>query len=205
MEIEELKSAWQNCEKKFTQSLAYSEKAIKTAIRQKSSGQIASLLKFQFIEMAAALAFIIVLTPATIHSSDDLILFISGCFICAIMVIDIVSTIVIISKLNKIDFGRDAVLKTSQKITNLKMIIIKGNQFLLFTAPVLVISFLPIGFKALHGIHIADHILRAVMAAVIGILLSYIAIFIIYKKFYLKQIKELESDINELNQFEVEG
>lgn len=206
MELQELKNAWAEYDKKLSESLKVNEELLKRMNLDKSKKELNSLM---YGEMAAVAVMFLVFLPMMFYAIYmikqpifSVLSFISAAIAFTCMVFAILKTKAFL----KIDYYNTPILQLQNEITSLKMFVLKFRKIEFVLATVIIICMIPPLFNWIHGIdmftsgYFLDPIFRIILCLAVATPLSIWA----NKHFYDKKIENAQYHLKEIEKFSKE-
>ena len=204
MELEELKSAWAQYDKKLTQNLKLNEVLLRNMNLEKSKREMNSPLINEIISEVVGFVFLMFIVSLTIRYSNEFKFLMPGIITSIIVAIWVYNSISLIRLLTNIDYYYSPVVELQKSINTLNQKYQKYKKFVLYSIPLFAISAAPILGISLRNFDIYEHPIRFIVAIVLSLILGYPTQIWIYKNFYDKKIINTTKFLDELNKFENE-
>jgi hypothetical protein len=204
MELEELKSAWAQYDKKLTQNLKLNEELLRKMNLEKSKKEMNTPLTSEFISVTGCTIFLLFIASATIRYSYELKFLLPGIITSIIVAIWAYNSVSKIKLLSNIDYYDSPIVELQKSIHTFKLKYQKYKKFELYSIPIFAISAAPILGIALRNFDIYEHPIRFIILIVLALLLGYPVTIWGYKNLYEKKIRNTTKFLEELNKFEQE-
>lgn len=204
MELEELKQAWNQYDKKLEENLKFNEMLLKKMNLEKSKKELNVPYIYEIVGVIIISVLIIYMFSIALQLKDEMKYFLPSIISIAIGIYALLMTIKKIRLFSALNFFDDSVIQLQKKLLKIKTEIIKARKYEYSFIPFLIITLLPPLFKVIHNIDIYSDIklfiLRIVIATVIG---APLAIWI-NRNLYDKKLNAAETYLREIEEFEKE-
>jgi len=204
MELEELKSAWAQYDKKLSQNLKLNEELLRKMDLEKSKKEMNAPLNYEIISITIGVIFLLFILSATIRYSYELKFLLPGIITCIIVGIWVYNSFSKIRLLLDIDYYDSPIVELQKSIQTFNRKYQRSKKFELYSIPVFAISAIPILGIALRNFDIYEHPIRFIVAIVILLILGIPGQIWIYKNLYDKKIRNTIKFLDELSRFEKE-
>jgi len=163
MELEELKSAWAQYDKKLTHNLKLNEELLRKINLEKSRKEMNTPLTYEIISFITGVIFFLYITSATIIHSNELKFFIPG-IISSLMTIALICLSGLkIRLLSDIDYYYSPIIELQRSINLFKHKYLKYKKYEFYIFPTFAISTIPILGIALRRFDIYEHQTRFIL------------------------------------------
>ena len=204
MELEELKKIWKEQNLFLEKNILLNEQLLKNTFTAKASGEIESLLKWEFFSLIEFIVFLIFISVCTFSFMSDMRFLVPGIFMMIFLGSISVFSIKTIKKLNTINLYSQSIIDTKQTILNYKKVSHKFLKIFLFVIPPVIPSFILLGTKFIHHINLLDHPLFFTILSISIVIISYVIAFISYQLILSRRFKIIENKLKELENFNEE-
>jgi hypothetical protein len=204
MELEELKSAWAQYDKKLTQNLKLNEELLRKINLEKSKKEMNTPLFYEIISVVAGVIFILFIASATIKYSYELKFLLPGIITSIIVAMWVYNSVSKISLLTNVDYYYSPIVELQKSINTFKLRYQKYKKFELYSIPAFTIAAFPILGIALRNFDIYEYPIRFIVGIVVTLILGYPGQIWLYKNLYDKKIKNVTNFLEELSKFEQE-
>ena len=204
MELEELKSAWAQYDKKLSQNLKLNEELLRKMDLEKTKKEMNAPLNYEIISITIGVIFLLFILSATIRYSYELKFLLPGIITCIIVGIWVYNSFSKIRLLLDIDYYDSPIVELQKSIQTFNRKYQRSKKFELYSIPVFAISAIPILGIALRNFDIYEHPIRFIVAIVILLILGIPGQIWIYKNLYDKKIRNTIKFLDELSRFEKE-
>lgn len=205
MKKEDLKNIWNEYNSRLEKMTSINEKLLKNTLRQRSNGVIDRMLKWECFSLIEFTIFLIFTFTATYKSMNDWRFLLSGIFTTLFFIYCITINIIDIKQLNDIQFFSQSIVDIKQKLLRHKK---RDNQFIkifIFLIPLIIITLIPLGAKFIRNVNLYDKPLFFLILSLVIIVLSYIIFFVSNKIIFSRELKIIESSLEELERFKEEN
>ena len=204
MELEELKSAWAQYDKKLSQNLKLNEELLRKMDLEKTKKEMNAPLNYEIISITIGVIFILFILSATIRYYYELKFLLPGIITSIIVAIWVYNSFSKIRLLLDIDYYDSPIVELQKSIQTFNRKYQRSKKFELYSIPVFAISAIPILGIALRNFDIYEHPIRFIVAIVILLILGIPGQIWIYKNLYDKKIRNTIKFLDELSRFEKE-
>ena len=204
MELDELKQIWKEQNNILEKNISINTQLLKNTFNAKASGEIESLLKWEFFSLIEFMVFLIFISVCTYSFMSDLRFLVPGIFMIIFLGSLSVFSVVSIKKLNTINLYSRSIVDTKQTILNYKKSSHKFLKIFLFVIPPVIPSFILLGIRFIHNINLLDYPLFFTILSVSIIIISYTIFFISYQLILSRRFEIIENNLKELEKFNEE-
>ena len=204
MELEELKSAWAQYDKKLSQNLKLNEELLRKMDLEKTKKEMNAPLNYEIISITIGVIFLLFILSATIRYYYELKFLLPGIITSIIVAIWVYNSFSKIRLLLDIDYYDSPIVELQKSIQTFNRKYQRSKKFELYSIPVFAISAIPILGIALRNFDIYEHPIRFIVAIVILLILGIPGQIWIYKNLYDKKIRNTTKFLDELSRFEKE-
>ena len=204
MELEELKSAWAQYDKKLTLNLKLNEELLRKMNLEKSKKEMNAPLFNEIISVVVGVIFLLFIASASIRYSYELKFLLPGIITSIIIAIWVYNSISKIRLLTNIDYYDSPIVELQKSINTFNQKYQKYKKFEIYSIPVFILSAIPILGIALRNFDIYEHPIRFIVAIVLSLILGIPGQIWIYKNLYEKKISNTTKFLDELSKFELE-
>ena len=204
MELEELKSAWAQYDKKLTQNLKLNEELLRTMNLEKSKKEMNAPLINEIISITTCIIFLTFITSATIRYSDELKFLLPGIITSIIVATWVYNSVSKIKFLSNIDYYDSPIVELQKSINTFKLKYQKSKKFELYSIPAFAIAAMPILGIGLRNFNIYEYPIRFIVGIALALLLGYPGQIWLYKNLYEKKLSNTTKFLDELIKFEQE-
>jgi hypothetical protein len=197
MNIEQMQQTWSELNKKLDDQKFLNEKILMKITSEQSKNRLNKISSFEIFSIIGMVILVIYIL-IRFDRLDTLTSRIGGIVTVSIALIAIISSIIAIAKISRIDIQENTVAQSLKAITEVKSFFFMYQLAGWTTGPILIFSSITVFVKLLHHKDIFAqahfYLVLPTLALLITIPLSYL----IYKRFYKKNIREVESMLDEL-------
>ncbi len=204
MELEELKKIWKEQNNFLEKNISLNEQLLKNSFTAKASGEIESLLKWEYFSLIEFIVFLIFISICTYSFMSDMRFLIPGIFMIIFLGSLSAFSITSIKKLNTINLFSRSIVDTKQTILNYKKASHKFLKIFLFVIPPVIPSFILLGVRFIRNINLLDYPLFFTILSISIVIISYVIAFISYQLILSRRFKIIESNLKELEKFNEE-
>jgi len=205
MELEELKSAWAQYDKKLTQNLKLNEKLLCKMNLEKTKREMNTPLFYEISSTTIGFIFLLYIASATIIHSNEPKFLIPGIISGLMTILLIYLSVLKIKLLTDIDFYYSPVIDLQKSISIFKQKYLTYKKYEFYIYPVFAISTMPILGIALRNFDIYEHRIRFITGIVLALALGYSLANWGYKNLFDKKVKNAAKFLEELTEFEKEN
>ncbi|MGA9293302.1 MAG: hypothetical protein WBV81_11930 [Ignavibacteriaceae bacterium] len=204
MELEELKKIWKEHNHFLEKNISLNEQLLKNTFTSKASGEIESLLKWEFFSLIEFIVFLIFVSVCTYSFMSDMRFLVPGIFLIIFLGSLSAFSITSIKKLIAINLFSQSIVDTKQNILNYKKASHKFVKIFLFIIPPVIPSFILLGVRFIRNINLLDYPLFFTILSVSIVIISYTMFFISYQLILSGRFKIIENNLKELEKFNEE-
>ncbi len=204
MELEELKQAWSQYDKNLKENLKTNQELLRNMNLDKSKRELQKPLKFEIMSVVILFLTVVVFFVFSARHISEIKFSIPGFIGVSIATVYLVFAIVKVNKFVNIDYYKSSIITLQKDLTKLKTIILRLRRIELLLLPFLIITILPIAFKAIHNIDIYNNIKLFAIEIVLILGVSYPVGIWINRNLYDKKIKDVKLFLDEIEKFEKE-
>jgi hypothetical protein len=204
MELDDLKGAWAQYDKKLSENLKFNEVLFKKLNLDKSRREMSTPYNYEIASSFLSVIALLFIASWTIQYGKDLVYLISGSLSVLSFITMFVFSLVKVRLLSRMDYYNSPVLELQKALCRFKdkYFRLKRAEIILF--PFYIVILLPICAKGLRHIDFLTQPAGFIIAAVAAIGIGLPAALWIYKHLYEKKIKNTSDFLNELTRFEEE-
>jgi hypothetical protein len=202
MELDDLKAAWAQYDKKLTENLKFNEDLLRGMNLEKSKKEMNAPLTYEIFSVTTGAIFLIYIISSTIRYSSELKFLSPGLIASLTLIIYLYLSFVKIRLLSNIDFYYSSVIELQKSVNIFKQKYLRFKKYELFVFPVFAISVSPILLKALRNLDLYAHPYRYIIAIFLSLILYYPLAIWFYKNLFDKKVRNTTFFLKELIQFE---
>jgi len=202
MELDDLKGAWAQYDKKLSENLKFNEELFKKLNLDNSRREMSTPLNYEIGSVIISVVALIIVTSWTIQFGSDFVYLTSGLLSILSFITMLGFAIVKVRLLSNIDYYHSPVVELQKSLYRFKnkYFSLKKFEFALF--PFYLVFIMPICAKGLRNFDLMAHPARFIIAFVLAIGIGFPVAIWIYKHKYEKNIQNATIFLNELTKFE---
>jgi hypothetical protein len=204
MELDELKAAWMQYDKKLTDNLRINETLLHNMNLDKVKRELNTPLYFELLSMVIGFIGTLFFIGFMIKHMDESKLFVTALVGVALGTFYLVLSIVKSNRILKIDYLNSSIVKLQHEILSLKVLVLRARKTESSLLPLFVIAILVIAFKAVDNINLFERPSFLLVEMVLGVSLSFVLMIWISKHFYDKKLEHAEHHLKEIERFNTE-
>jgi hypothetical protein len=204
MELDDLKTAWAQYDKKLTENLKFNEELLRKMNLEKSKKEMNAPLTYEIISLATGIIFLLYIVSATIRFSTELKFLLPGLITSFTFIIYLYLSFTKIRLLSNIDFYYSPIIELQKSVNIFKQKYLQFKKYELYVFPVFAISASPILAKAMRNFDLFAHPYRYIIAIVLSLILYYPLAIWFYKNLFEKRVRNTTTFLEELIRFEKE-
>jgi ABC-type maltose transport system permease subunit len=206
MELQELKNAWAEYDKKLSENLKINEELLKRMNLDKSKNELKTPMRYEIAQIIIMFLLACPMIFYGVYMIDQPLFSVLSFLSAAIALTCMIFSIKRIKAFVKVDYYNASVLQIQKEITSLKIYVMKFRKAEMILSAILVFSVFPVLMKWVHGFdmftsdHFLDPIIRLTVIFAIGTPLG----MWLSKHFYNKKIENAQYYLNEIERFSKE-
>lgn len=201
MELEDMKQLWQKMDNAISKQQSISENILKRMLHERNVSKLKMISNAEFLGIVfGALMFIVLLTQITLIN-DGVGLTISYIACLFFTVLTSVFSWYKVRFLSFLDKGTEAVSVMAEKAERFRLLIARERITMLLLGPVILGVFYVVVNYLVKGDNILNDIPTYLPRYLTAIALYSIGAPILYKKMYFSQIKQINNNLREIEQF----
>lgn len=204
MEIEDLKQAWSQYDKNLKENLKTNQELLRNMNLDKSKREMQKPLIYEIISVVILFLTVVFFFVFSLKFISEVKFSIPGFAGVLLGIVYLAFAIMKVNRFVKIEYYKSTIVTLQKDLNKLKALILRLRKFELYLLPLLIISILPIAFKAIHDIDIYRNVKLFLLEVAFIIGISYPVSFWINKHLYDNKIKDVNSFLNEIDNFEKE-
>ena len=204
MELDDLKGAWAQYDKKLSENLKFNEDLFKKLNLDKSRREMNAPLYYEMGAVIISGVSLIIVTSWSIQFGKNPVYLISGVLSILSFIIMLVFASAKVKLLVNIDYYNSPVIELQKALYSFKekYFKLKRLEFILF--PFYIVFLMPICAKGLQNFDLVSHPTRFIIAVVLSVVIGFPVAFWINKHMYEKNLKNTTDFLRELNRFQEE-
>jgi hypothetical protein len=205
MELDEFKEIWSQYDKKLTKNLKFNEELLKKMNIYRTRKELQKPYITELISAGIMFLSIVFVTGFSMRLMDELQFSLPGFAGVLVGILYLIFSVMKVNRLTKIDYYNSSIVKLQKDLSLLKTFILRLRKIEFIILPLLVVTILPIAFKAIHNINIYGNLRLFIFEICFILGISYPVGFWINRNLYDKRIKDAEMFLKEIERFEKEG
>jgi hypothetical protein len=208
MELDELKIAWTQIDKRLSDNLKLNEDLLEKITLGKSKMKMKEILNNEILSVVIISLFLLLFGVVTCRFTSEMKFFIPGTILCLFSIMELILLINKVNDLTKIDYFNSPVVELQKELNKFMQKTMLFRKIEYCSIPLFVISFIPIFNKTVLNFDMFNKTLPNIIGIIVGItagLVIYYPLAIwIYKIGYDNKIKSASDFLKELKKFEKE-
>ncbi len=204
MELDELKSAWTQYDKKLTENLKLNEELIRKMNLNHSKKEMQKPLFSELLNLTTMFICVVYFTASSIRFINEPKFCIPGFIIVALCLVIVVFSVIKTNRILNIDYYGTSLIELQKDISNLKKLILILRKYEFYSILIFLIVIFPISFKSILNIDIYQNIKLYAIEVIMASCISFPLTIWINKYLYDKKIENVEKLLDDLNRFEKE-
>lgn len=204
MELEDLKQAWSDYDKKLNENLQTNKKLLSEMNLDRAKAEMDTPRKYELGSLIIGVLFLLYVLSSTVRFAGDTKLLVSGILTSIWCLIMTWLTVYKLKSLTNLDFYNTGLLEIQKKMVTVTKRYLLSKRFEIYGFPFFAIVAAPILAKALRGFYLFNHPERYIIAIGGALLLGYPLVLWIYKHWYKNKVDKVERFMSELTNFESE-
>jgi hypothetical protein len=204
MELDELKRAWAQYDKKLSEHLKFNEDLFKKLNLDKSRKEMSAPLNYEIFSLVLAGIFFMAAISWTIQFSKERVYLIFGILSILSILTMLVFALVKIKRLSRMDYYNAPVIELQTALQRFKDNYFRLKRMEIILFPFYVGVLLPLFAKGLRNFDLIKDPTRYTTVACLAIGIGLPCALWIYKNLYERKIKNTTQFLTELSRFEKE-
>lgn len=204
MELDDLKSAWAQYDKKLTKSLKLNEELLQKMNRNHSKKEMQKPLVYEVANISLLFVLIVYMVAYSIRFSNEPKYWIPGSITAVTGSVLFIFAVIKANRFLNIDYYGSPVLKLQKDITILSKLVLKLRKYELLISPVLVLSLVPLLFKVIRNIDIYKNIKLFTIEMILILGIGIPVTLWINRHLYDEKFRNTERFLKEINDYESE-
>lgn len=199
MDLEQMKSLWQQQEQEIKHNRMLNEKIISTMLKEKSATSIRKMSGAEYLGagLCAMLVIIFLLMAGRIEGTAIIVCYI---FSLLFIVASLVFSLYKVNYLSRTDLGKP-VAETTKRIQQFRLLIVKERLWSLILFPALILCVLAVVTYWIEGNNIFDNFSMYLPKIIIGVLAGIPIALVVYRRVYMNSIRQVNDSLKELEEF----
>ena len=204
MELDDLKSAWAQYDKKLNSQLRLNEELLRKWNLESAKRELQKPLQYELTGVAGQFVLILGTVAFSIKVIDEPKYCVPG-FIAAIFeIVGLVFAIVKANKFLNIDHYGTPILKLQKEIASVNKLVLRLRKYELMLIPLVVLPSLPLIFKVLYHVDIYSNIKLFSLMILLIFGIGFPLTFWINKHLYDKKFKASENLLKEIEDYQLD-
>ncbi len=204
MELDDLKNAWTQYDKKLAVNLKFNEDLLRKMNLNNSKKELQKPLIYELIGVAVLFILIVYVVVSSFRFIDEPKYFVPGFISAIIGMVFFMFAIIKANRFLSIDYYGSSVVKLQKDIAILNRLVLRLRKYELALFPLLILPILPLLFKAIHNIDIYHNIKLFTIEIILILGIGFPLTLWINKHLYDKKFKNTELFLQEIDKFESE-
>lgn len=204
MELDDLKGAWAQYDKKLSANLKFNEELFKKLNLDKSRREMNVPYHLEIGSVVISGVALIFVSSWTIQFRNELTYLILGILSMLSFILMLGFALIKVRLLSNIDYYNSSVLELQKALYRFKDKYFRLKKLELILAPIYIVVLLPICAKGLRNFDLLAQPARFIIAISLSIGIGFPLMIWIYKHFYENNIKNTSDFLDELTRFEEE-
>jgi hypothetical protein len=205
MDLNELKSAWAQYDKKLTENLNLNKELFKRMAIDKSKKELDKPLNIEIASIILTSILFSLLISFSIRIIDEIPNSMCGFILATAALIDIALMGIKIKEILKINYYTTSVVQLQQQISTLKLLVLKTRKIEFFVVCPLCLTAIPVVYRWLYGIDIFNNPSTIlIIRVIVGFFIAILIVIWMYKHFYDRKIANVQHHLKEIEQFQIE-
>lgn len=204
MELEDLKNAWLEYDKKLSENLKTNNELIKRMNLNNAKSSMDTPKRYEIINVILGFVFVLLVIHYAFKFSADIKFLLSGVFTLLWSIMSLILSIRLLNSIGKLDFNNDSIIKIQKQLISYKKRYFDSKKIMSLTGPLFVIVSTPLISMAIVGVNIFLFPIVYAIAVAVALLIGYPVAVWINKNWYVNKIMDTNKFLEELNSFEKE-
>ena len=204
MELDELKSAWAQYDKKLEENLKLNEELLRKMNLEKTKKELQHPLIGEIVNIIALSLIILFIGSNTIKYLHELRFSIPGFISVAIALFGLTTTIMKTNKLLNIDYYGSSIIALQKEIASVNKFILTQRRIEYFLIPILIIAMTPIAFKIINNVDLYTRLTLFITEIVLILGVSFPITLWVNKYLYDKKFQNAKRFLEDIERFERE-
>lgn len=204
MELDDLKNAWTQYDKKLAVNLKFNEDLLRKMNLNNSKKELQKPLIYELISVAVLFNLIVYVVFSSFRFIDEPKYCFPGFISAIIGMVFFMFAIIKANRFLSIDYYGSSVVKLQKDLAILNRLVLRFRKYELALFPLLILPILPLLFKAIHNIDIYHNIKLFTIEIILILGIGFPLTLWINKHLYDKKFKNTERFLQEIDKFESE-
>jgi hypothetical protein len=202
MELDELKGAWAQYDKKLSENLKVNEELLRKMNLNSSRHELQKPLLYEFGNVIMLFLILVYGVSMLMRFYAEPKFCVPACIAILVCIIGLISTIIKVNRFLNIDYYGSSIMKLQRDVVLLNKLVLRYRKYELSILPLFILPLLPLLFKSIHNIDLYHNIKLFAIDTIVILVISYPVTFWINKQLYDKKFKNAERLLAELDKFE---
>ncbi|MBN2893189.1 MAG: hypothetical protein JXL97_15065 [Bacteroidales bacterium] len=204
MELEDLKNAWLEYDKKLSENLKTNNELIKRMNLNNAKSSMDTPKKYEIINVILGFVFVLIVIHYVAKFSTDFKFLVSGVLTLLWLIMSLILSIRLLNSVVKVDFNKESILNIQKQIIKYKKRYFNTKRIMSYTGPVFIIASTPLISIVIAGVNIFSFPVVYAIAVAMALIIGYPVSVWINKNWYENKIIDSDRFLEELNNFEIE-
>lgn len=204
MELDDLKGAWAQYDKKLSENLKLNEELLRSINFEKYNNALKKPLNLELLNIFIQLFMIVFLTFFLIRLSNEIQYFLTGLIGALLCGISLVFSVVKAFRINKLFYYHLSIMDFQKDLTHLRIFIMRLRKIEYVMAALLGITILPFLIKATAHIDVFGYLPLLIPGICCALGIGFVVGILLNMKVYDKGIKDAEIFLSAIAKFEKE-
>ncbi len=201
MELDDMKSLWQQHDKTLQENKILNEQLINMMLETKSKNAVKNILRYEYLGLATCFILVVIYLLQFGTVGENLLFtasyFVSLAFIVASMILFYFKH----KMLAAIDPSKNSVTETAEAAERFRLLVSKERIWSLISAPLIISSTLVVMAKWVKDIDVMDMPDVFLPRIIIGIAALMASLLLLYRLLYFNNIKTIKENLEEIKKF----
>ncbi len=204
MELDEMKSKWQQYDKVLQQNKMLNEKIVNMMLKDKSKNAIRNILNFEYSGLVVCCILLMIYLLQFKTAFDSTLMTVSYFISLALVATCFVTFYYKHKMLTSLDFNMNNLTQTADTIERFRLFITKERLATLILSPVIIVSTVVVFVRWLLRMDVLELPDIFLPRMIIGSVVMIIAQLLLYKYLYFDTIKNIKANLAEIEKFRSE-
>lgn len=205
MELDELKNAWAQYDKKLSANLRLNEELLKMIRFEKFNHAIRKPMNLELLNIVIQFFAIILVTVFTVRLSNEIPYFLAGVFSAFLCATSLVFSVIKASRLNHLLNYNLSITAFQEEFAQLRIFVLRLRKIEFVLAGLIGITLFPLMFKAVTGVDLLGSLTIVIPGIIATIAIGYAAGSWLNLFVYDKGLEDAERFLGLIKQFGKEG
>jgi hypothetical protein len=204
MELDDLKGAWAQYDKKLSKNLKLNEELLRNINFEKYNHALKKPMNFELLNVFIQVLMIVGVIVFTIRFSDDTIYFLTGLISTLMCTISLIFSVIKVTRFNKLFYYHLSVTNFQKDLIHLRILIMRMRKIEFVIAAIMGITLFPLIVKATTGIDLFGNLTVLIPALCCALGFGYAIGIWLNIIVYDKGIKDAEMFLSLIDKFDKE-